>query len=118
MSFNLAFLFHENMETTTRNDAATIPNDLMKLTPAARLIGVHPATLYRWLADGMLPYWRVGKTQRRVSRADVLAMVRAETKQRPGEKMKPVSQHERKVRSALTRERLERFGLAKYMPQG
>lgn len=62
----------------------------MRLAEAARLIRVHPATLYRWIDNGTLPAYRVG-AQRRVRRADVVRMVFVEpvkTPAKPTEGMK------------------------------
>lgn len=59
-----------DMSTTER------PADLMTTLEAAALIHVHPNTIRTWIRGGQLPAWRFGLRSLRVSRADVLAMLR------------------------------------------
>jgi excisionase family DNA binding protein len=53
-----------------------IPTDLISPTAAASLLGTSRATVYRWIAGGRLHAWTVAGTRYRVSRAEVLALVR------------------------------------------
>jgi len=49
-----------------------LPSDLIKLAEAARLVGVSPASIWRWLVTGKLPGYKLfGRW--RVSKADLLA---------------------------------------------
>jgi len=51
-----------------------IPNDLMSLIEAGKLIQVSKGTIGRWVRLGKLPAFQIG-SRFRVSRADVLAQV-------------------------------------------
>lgn len=57
-------------------DERLIPDDLISPDAAAQLLGLGVATVYRWLNRGKLAGWRVGYRKLRVSRADVLGMVK------------------------------------------
>ncbi|MBV9651364.1 MAG: helix-turn-helix domain-containing protein [Pseudonocardiales bacterium] len=46
--------------------------DWLTTREAGELLGVHAATITRWINLGELPAWRVGK-QFRIARRDVLA---------------------------------------------
>lgn len=99
------------METTNASTKHLPPppaDELLRPGQAAKLIGVHLATLYRWMDDGTLPYWTVGKRQRRLHRPDVLAMVqprRAEPRCGP----KRASSWERQETARQTAEVLDRW---------
>src|SRR5262245_37582311 len=86
----------------------SIPTDLMRLGAAANLLGVHLGTLYRWCESGHLPSYRIGPKQRRVSRADVLAMVRVEP-QRP--KITTEPRWQKRMRDKRTAATLARHGI-------
>jgi excisionase family DNA binding protein len=51
-----------------------VPCDLITPKEAAKLVKVHLATLYRFLADGRLPCWTRAGTRKFVSRAAVLGL--------------------------------------------
>ncbi|MBL8798729.1 MAG: helix-turn-helix domain-containing protein [Planctomycetia bacterium] len=89
------------------------PELQLKPTQAAKLVGVHLATIYRWMDDGILPYWRKGRRQRFLYKPDVLAMVRpasVEQKQQPNQPPK-VSAWERDLQAQRTQAVLKRFGM-------
>ena len=69
-------------------DTRAIPDDLLKPGKAARLVGVHPATLYRWILHGRLRAWRTPTARYMVSRADVLGFM----KTMPGIEEKPAGE--------------------------
>ncbi len=94
-----------------------LPDDLMRPGAAAHLLGVHLATLYRYLDDGRLPFWWVGSRQRRVSRADVMALARRGKARRQLAAAVP-SVAEVGERDRRTAGVLERLGLARYLPTG
>ncbi len=52
----------------------TIPDDLIELPDAARLIGVSYQTAHRWIKTGQLPGYRVGGRYR-VSKRDALDLI-------------------------------------------
>lgn len=72
---------------------------------AAKLIGVHRVTLYRWIKDGVLPAWRVGLRKLRVSRGDLLKQVQ------PQGRPVPVSSSARKRRERETDRILRECGV-------
>ncbi len=49
--------------------APTLPNDLIDSDQAARILGITPATLRRWISEGLLTSWRSGKKHRLSERA-------------------------------------------------
>jgi excisionase family DNA binding protein len=49
-----------------------LPDDLIETKTAARLLKVHVSAIYRWIASGKLPSWRVGG-RHKLSRRDVEA---------------------------------------------
>lgn len=52
-----------------------LPDDHVTINQAAKLVSVNPSTIWRWIQTRKLSSWRlVGR--RRVSRAEVLALVR------------------------------------------
>ena len=51
------------------------PTDLISPRKAAKLLGVHYATMYRWIWSGKLPAWDLCGLVR-VSEADVRALVK------------------------------------------
>jgi excisionase family DNA binding protein len=48
------------------------PDDPMKISAAARLMGCSPATVWRWILKGYIRGWRKGGTWR-ISRAELLS---------------------------------------------
>ncbi len=98
------------------SQATAVPPKESRLTPgqAAALIGVHLATVYRWLDDGTLPFWLVGKRRRIVDRADVEAMVK------PGEPKRAKTHQssnraQERAADRWARDVLEKRGLGKYL---
>ncbi len=49
-----------------------LPADLINVSAAARLLGTHCSCIYRWIASGKLPAWRIGGRYK-LSRAEVVA---------------------------------------------
>ena len=49
------------------------PNQLLSVTKAAKLLGVHPLTLRSWAEKGHIAYFRTPGGHRRFKRADLLA---------------------------------------------
>jgi excisionase family DNA binding protein len=43
---------------------ATAPSDLLTVPQAAARYAVHPVTLWRWIAKGVVPVVRVGPSRR------------------------------------------------------
>jgi excisionase family DNA binding protein len=50
--------------------------DLLKVTEAAAVLGVHPATLRDWSDRGVVPVVRTPGNQRRYRRSDLDALLR------------------------------------------
>ena len=48
--------------------------DAIKVSRAAALADVHPATIWRWIQSGRLRSWRLGGS-RRVSRQELLGLL-------------------------------------------
>ena len=91
-----------------------LPNDLMRPREAAKLLGVHLATLYRWMDVGKLPFFRLGGYQRRVSRRDAAAMIQRETVEIPNRPTeKTAAERNRMAKSDL--ETLKRHGLDRWL---
>lgn len=88
------------------------PELQMKPTQAAKLVGVHLATIYRWMDDGLLPFWRKGRRQRFLYKPDVLALVRAERVRQKSAPTEPprMSAWEQDYLAAQTRKSLEARG--------
>lgn len=61
---------------TRQNTHMATPSDLLTTAAAAELIQVHRNTLRSWITNGSLRAWRCGIRSLRVSRADVLAMLK------------------------------------------
>lgn len=96
-----------------------LPSDLIRPGQAAKLLGLHMATVYRMMDDGRLPFYRPAARQRRVRRADVEAMLRPV--EREGRPVKPVTipaRVEEAARAKRTMEILRARGLDKYLPRG
>jgi excisionase family DNA binding protein len=53
---------------------AELIKSLIRLSEAASLADVHPATLRRWIAQGRLREWRTAGNQIRVHRDEVLTL--------------------------------------------
>lgn len=53
----------------------SLPEDLIDTKAAARLLGVHPATISRYLRSGKLRGWRIAGCRARISKKDVLALL-------------------------------------------
>lgn len=98
-----------------------IPSDLMRPGDAAKLLGIHVGTLYRWFEAGKLPYYRFAGYERRVSRRDLVAMVQLEQAEPPATKRarrkaeRATSVHQREQQATKTVEVLKRHGLDKYL---
>jgi len=88
--------------------ADLVPSDLIRPNQAAKLLSMHLATIYRWMDEGRLAYWRVGR-QKRVSRADVLAMAKRGMPRRPDVRP-PETAEAVAARRAESKQTLERFG--------
>ncbi len=52
-----------------------IPDDLIRPSQAAKMLGCHMATVYRWVVTGKIPGWRRGGNRYLVRLADVKAML-------------------------------------------
>lgn len=79
-------------------DTQPTPSDLLTTIETAKLLGVHAHTIRRWVEDGQLPAYRLGK-RIRISRADALAfLVPVEPVNRP----RPMTRRERAARDAET----------------
>ena len=59
----------------------TIPDDLLKISEAAELVGVHPNTIRRWVRAGVLPRWNLGPTSVRVRTSDLRNLVTVQEEQ-------------------------------------
>ena len=60
------------MDTSKRSD---VPDDLISPREASQVLGVHLASIYRFIEDGRLPAWRRAGTRWRVSKAAVLGLL-------------------------------------------
>jgi excisionase family DNA binding protein len=60
-----------------------LPEDLVTPSQAARLVDVHPGTVWAWIRAGRLPVWRVGGCRYWLSTADVLAVAQPVREKRP-----------------------------------
>src|SRR5512146_1476691 len=61
-------------------DRLVLPNDLLELAEAARLLGIHPSTLRRWADAGKITHEKTVNGRRRFRR-QVLEQVRREMHQ-------------------------------------
>lgn len=86
----------------------TVPPDLIRPGTAAKLLGVHKATICRWILKGRLASFHVGP-QVRVSKADVLAMVKP--REAPKGTPRAESAHTRREQERWANEVLARHGL-------
>jgi excisionase family DNA binding protein len=50
------------------------PSDPIKPSQAAKLLGIHPSQVYRYMHAGRLAWWELPGGHRRLSRAEVLAL--------------------------------------------
>jgi excisionase family DNA binding protein len=93
--------------------ADVLPPDGITPTQATKLLQCHLATVYRLMDDGTLPYWTVGKRRRRISEADVRALIKPGQPKRP-RPMVPiqVSKWQLDLQRKRTQEILKRHGLA------
>lgn len=99
------------MQHVTQPTTTTVPTDLIRPGAAAKLLGVHLATLYRWMEEGALPFYLVGPAQRRLSRRDVEAMVRPERRPLKNRRPRQVASWEREAQRRRTQAGLARFGI-------
>lgn len=96
--------------------AAEIPNDLISLPEAAKLVRVVRQTVLRWLISGRLRGFRAGHRWR-ISRADLLALVQqfgpeeARQKRIEDAKHQPISRRELRKRDEATEAELRRIGI-------
>jgi excisionase family DNA binding protein len=61
--------------------------ELLRISEAAKLIGVSPATLHKWAIAGTVSYFVVGPRQeKRFRRSDMVSLKRARNGQRQSEK--------------------------------
>jgi excisionase family DNA binding protein len=91
----------------------TIPDDLIELPDAARLIGVSYQTAHRWIKTGQLPGYRIGGRYR-VSKRDVMDMVQpfdANAHQADVAASRPLSRRELAARDAETDQVLRAAGV-------
>lgn len=58
--------------------ASDTPDEMLSVGQAAKLIGVSVSTLQRWDRAGLLAAYRTPSNQRRYSRSELLAAVKAE----------------------------------------
>lgn len=63
-------------------DEPVIPQDLLTPNEAAKVIGTSSATIRRWIRSGALPGFKLGG-HLRVSKADVLGMLKRVQTDRP-----------------------------------
>lgn len=82
--------------------AEEIPNDLIKPSEAARLVGVKPDTVYGWVQRGRLRGWKLDTGMLRVSRADVLGLLKPVTRVRVSQPV-PMSKARQKELEDLRR---------------
>lgn len=114
---------------TTRLSELSSPSALCSVAEAARLLGVSPSTVWRWVDSGKLPALRVGPKAIRIRRADLESAVRENsegTATRPlrmmdrvytsiEEALQPLTDEEREA-MRLTWEIAERTSLRKKVP--
>lgn len=84
-----------------------LPEDAIPCGKAAKLLHSDPSMVWRWVAEGKLPGWKVGR-RLFVSRADVLAQVRQVV---PAKGKAPRPETERQKIKRETAATLERWGL-------
>jgi excisionase family DNA binding protein len=95
-----------------------LPEDLMTTKEAARLLKTCPQTILRWILKGKLPGYRIGYRWR-VSRAELLAMVRhqtpaeAQARQAEAKKLLPPTKKELADDAAWVDAELKRMGIRK-----
>ncbi len=103
------------------SDPNDLPNDLMKPGAAAELLGVHLASIYRWMGDGTLPYYRLAGRQRRISRRDAVGLVQAEKIEAPPERRarrqgeRKEAAHEREKAARRDLDTLRAAGLDRFL---
>ena len=90
------------------NELVCVPPDLIRPGKAARMLGLHITTIYRWILKGRLPAYGVGP-QVRVSVADVVAQVKRR-EARNGVPL-PVAKHEYEERQRIALEGLRAHGV-------
>lgn len=56
----------------TIKEQLALPEDLMKILPAARRIGVSRRTIYNWIEAGKIELWRTAGGSPRVSLGDLV----------------------------------------------
>lgn len=93
-----------------------IPDDLISLPQAAKLLGVSRQSVLRWLLSGKLPGFRVGHRWR-VRKVDVLALCKpwtaadANDRKLEMERALPLSKKELAEREAQIDQRLREIGV-------
>ena len=87
------------MTFSSITNSATV-NDWVGLTEAAKLLGVHPATIRNWADRGLLPSQKTPGGHRRFRRADLMQW-------QEGQRANPSAEAQLLVRSAVGRARME-----------
>jgi excisionase family DNA binding protein len=68
-------------ERNRRGDNGDVPEALLTLREACRLLNVHSNTLRRWSAMGLIPAYRLGPSHhRRFKAEDISALIVEQTK--------------------------------------
>lgn len=98
-------------------DSRAYPPDPIRLKEAASLLGMQQTVMYRWLKEGKLRFWKLPGGQRRVSRAEVLALPvlcsvdHAQPVAPTGQPTLPTPKRERNKVKRFTKVTLARFGI-------
>jgi excisionase family DNA binding protein len=81
---------------TVRRTKQNVDADFATVPEAATILGVSPSTVWRWIASGDLPAYRIGPRFVRVRRSELSAMIRparplevASSKNKPGAPERP-----------------------------
>lgn len=92
-----------SLDTST---TTAIPTDLITARAGAKLLAIHPTTLYRIIREGGLRAWKRVGGHVRVSKADVLSLMVPVQVGKASERSEEDSQLE--AEAAAAKERLER----------